>query len=300
MSFLVRLPENQYPPDALDGFAPENLSIATARAAAWLSQLAYEDEAEKIDRVLETWRLRRALSFTHPVSTRLPLVSTRGFIAEGRGALVIAFEGTDPLVLANWVTNFSFLPDTGGIHQGFSAALAAGWRDISSMLTGRTPRSSLFIVGHSLGGALAVLCARRIKRDKGIAAAGVYTFGMPRAGNASFAREYNKAFGDRTYRFVHGEDVVPTVPPSELGFRHVGRMIRCARHAKFDPELPMEASDDPPFAPSLINGVKSGLLQLLAGSLPPEIRPDPLGRASRLLPPGIADHLPDRYWHALQ
>ena len=118
MSFLVRLPENQYPPDALDGFVPEDFSLATARAAAWLSQLAYEDEAEKIDRILETWQLRRALSFTHPVRTQLPLVSTRGFIAEGRGALVIAFEGTDPLVLANWVTNFSFLPGTGEFTRG--------------------------------------------------------------------------------------------------------------------------------------------------------------------------------------
>jgi Lipase (class 3) len=301
MSFIVRLPAHLYDRNAFEGFAPGPFSTGIARATAWLSQLAYEDEPDKVDAILHAWGLQRLAFFKHPVSTPLPLLSTNGFVAEGRGVRFVVFEGTDPLVIANWVTNFAFLPGTDGIHQGFSTALQAAWPQIRSALGGAGSDQSLFVTGHSLGGALAVLWAMRARTELGVAVNGVYTFGMPRVGSPGFAQAYNEVLAENTYRLVHGEDIVPTVPPSELKFMHVGRMLKCPRHDKFDSTLLLpKSSDDPAFAATLLSGLKLGLLQLLSGSLPPEIRPDPLGRASRLLPPAIADHLPDRYWRALE
>jgi hypothetical protein len=82
---------------------------------------------------------------------------------------------------------------------------------------------------------------------------------------------------------------------------HVGRLLQCARGAKFDPALlHQDFSDDPPFADSQLSALKAGLRDLLSGTLPLGTRPDPLGQVFSLLPPGIADHLPDRYWGALE
>ena len=43
-----------------------------------------------------------------------------------------------------------------------------------------------------------------------------------------FADSYNASgLGDRSFRLIHGLDIVPTLPPSALGFRHAGRLIAC-------------------------------------------------------------------------
>jgi hypothetical protein len=45
---------------------------------------------------------------------------------------------------------------------------------------------------------------------------------MPQPGNAAYRAAYNPRLGERTFRFVHGKDPVPIVPPGKMGFRHVG------------------------------------------------------------------------------
>jgi hypothetical protein len=90
------------------------------------------------------------------------------------------------------------------------------------------------ITGHSLGGALATIAAldldswnyanetnnkRMIKRKIDIR--NVYTFGSPRVGDFDFAEVYAERLGFKTYRITHGKDVVPSVPNTLLGYRHV-------------------------------------------------------------------------------
>ena len=69
------------------------------------------------------------------------------------------------------------------------------------------PKSKIFITGHSLGAALAVLCAAEIgaqDRSLGLNVTGVYTYGEPRVGNAAFQRFYNK--GTKAFIFfLHRE-----------------------------------------------------------------------------------------------
>jgi hypothetical protein len=300
MSFLVRLPIEQYPADALDGLAPGVFGLGNARAAAWLSQLAYEDDEAKIDAIARRWQFNRIATFRPLAATTQTMPRTIGFVLKGRDTHVIAFSGTDPLIVAHWITDFDFALNGEGIHRGFGVALDAVWPVIARVPSTDGPVKNLLVVGHSLGGALAVLCAGRALKDLGIKADAVYTFGQPRTGNALFAEDFNAVLGKRTYRLVHGQDIVPTVPPARLGFAHVGRYLACERHGRFDASrLSASPSDEPPFAAQLLDGLKAGLRQLLSGSLDPEIRPDPVGRASRALPPPIGDHLPDRYWRAL-
>ena len=142
MSFLVRLPLELYERNAFDAFVPGSFSIGTARAAMWLAQLSYEDENAKQDSILKQWGVKRIASFNRPFVSALPMPSTAGFVARNDSAVFIAFEGTDPLLLANWVTDFRFLPNKLGIHQGFGEALDAVWSDIIAALEQSKPISA--------------------------------------------------------------------------------------------------------------------------------------------------------------
>jgi predicted lipase len=80
-----------------------------------------------------------------------------------------------------------------------------------------------FISGHSLGGALALLCSLDIQynysTDREIF---TVTLGQPRTGNQAFKNSTNRRLKNY-YRFVNGDDVVPKVP--KLGYAHAGELV---------------------------------------------------------------------------
>ena len=60
------------------------------------------------------------------------------------------------------------------------------------------PTAKVFVTGHSLGAALAALCAAELGANRnslGISIEGVYTYGQPRVGNANFAAFYSNGAG---------------------------------------------------------------------------------------------------------
>ncbi|MCW5747533.1 MAG: lipase family protein [Alphaproteobacteria bacterium] len=299
MSFLVELPDDAYRARMPGGFvASAAFDAATARAMAWLAQLAYEQEP-KIRAILDGWGLAWRAPLTGKADGVVPLTATRGFVAEGWGATLVVFAGTDPVEPANWLTNFNTLPTPDDMHAGFDAAVEIIWPALQAALAGRAAGTRLFFTGHSLGAAIAVLAARRAAASAGID--GVYAYGMPRCGGRTFADTYDAVLGERTYRFVNGHDVVPTVPPTRFGFRHVGRALICPHGQAFDFAAPLAAtaSDLPSFSQTFLDGIRSGLQNLLTGQLPPQAQPGMLGKVYRILPPGIGDHLPARYLRAL-
>jgi triacylglycerol lipase len=312
MSILVELPERLYAHDAFAQFAPvAPYNLGTARAMAWMSQLAYETRhPDKIELICSRWELKRPRIITNDTNDEPELlqIHTRGIVVTGPGATIIAFAGTDPLVPANWVSDFDVGLNVGArlkltpgpLHRGFDKAFDAVSAQITEALAERGA-DPLLITGHSMGAALAVIAADHCLSEKKVRATAVYAFGMPRVGDEDFAARYNDTLGATTYRLVHGDDIVATVPPSRLGFRHVGRLIRCARGSRFPAELPStEFSDEPQFVGSLVGGLQQGVRDLLALQPQPAFREDALGQMSRFLLPHIGDHLPDRYWHACE
>lgn len=307
MSFLVEIPLDAYSEDAFAGFFPNaDFNLGTARAMMWMAQLAYEvrDARRKVTPVLQRWNLQRHALISKEHIGGLPFTSTHGIVAGGHGAVLVSFAGTDPLALANWLTNFHLGPRSRDMHHGFRSAIDAVWTDLSATLATLDRKAPLYFAGHSLGGALAVTAAERALRELGLMATGIYTFGAPRVGAATFADTYNASgLGERTYRLVHGLDIIPTVPPSQFGFRHAGRMIACPRGAGFTASLSMSAidSDDPPFADTLRNGYRQRWNDLRTGNFPVSARKGWLGWYQRyILPPTIADHLPERYRKAFE
>lgn len=86
------------------------------------------------------------------------------------------------------------------------------------------PSEKVYLTGHSLGGAAAILAAARLS-DLGVSPDQliVTTFGAPAVGNEDFVRTYQDRFTLR--RVVMRGDPVKDALPSPLGFHHFGERI---------------------------------------------------------------------------
>jgi pimeloyl-ACP methyl ester carboxylesterase len=158
---------------------------------------------------------------------------------------------------------------------------------------------ALFFAGHSMGGAFAVIAAARAAKEN-VKVTAIYTIGGARAGGAAFAGAY--PLGDATFRLVYGDDMVTALPPmSPLGYRHVGRMLFCPRGKTFsEVSLSPAGEDNRQFGRTLVTGIRDVLAGVKGVSRNYPLRSRKIATAFRvLLPPGIADHVPDTYLNAL-
>jgi len=305
MSFLVELDRSEFPDHALDGFAvTPQFALTNAQAMMWMSQLAYETaHRPKVESILGAWQLTmRAFASNDPISG-LPPHSACVVAAGGRNATIVAFSGTDPLKIEDWITDFSPKLSADDLHGGFQAAVATVWPKIKAVIE-NPPASehAVFFTGHSLGGALAIIAAERAARESSVPATAVYTFGSPRTGGQAFFDNYTPALGNVTFRFVHGTDIVATVPPSLAGrFRHVGRVIQCPTDGRFDdrpPTAPLD-EDKPDLIGSALAGVLADFAALVALRPFRGSGPRPLDQLAGALPRMARDHVPANYFRAL-
>ena len=132
------------------------------------------------------------------------------FVADDGNVGIVAFRGTVPTSLANWLTDCEIamidadVPASSAlVHEGFSSAAHVLLEDFGKLpglrryLAERTaafPRLRLWFTGHSFGAALATLTAYRLGKVHGL-----YTYGSPRVGNTHFANAFSKS-GIRHYR----------------------------------------------------------------------------------------------------
>jgi triacylglycerol lipase len=96
------------------------------------------------------------------------------------------------------------------MHRGFASAYMSVRKQIHNYLN--RAASNVTVTGHSLGGALATLCAVDIQYNfSNKVAVDIYTFGAPRVGNNGFRESFNRRVPN-SYRFVYGMDIVPALP----------------------------------------------------------------------------------------
>lgn len=305
MSFLVEIDRGAFPGKALDAFtASAAFNLNDARAMMWMSQLAYETgDKEKVKDILGAWHLTLKEFVSNDPVTGLPPHSTCVLAAGGRNATVISFSGTDPLKIEDWITDFTFIRSPTDLHRGFQAAVESVWAKIKPIIEQRpATERALFFTGHSLGGALAIIAAERAMRELGAKATAVYTFGGPRTGGQEFFDRYTMGLGDLTYRLVHGDDLVATVPPTlRGGFLHVGRSVQCVSGGHFDQQTPIGLRDENK-PDILISSLHAALAAIFAfAALHPfsSVGPRLLDRLAAFLPPMVRDHIPANYFRAL-
>jgi triacylglycerol lipase len=324
MSVLTTLPEQLYDAGAFKGFeAGSRFTIENARALAWMCQLAYEtDDREKVQRILQTWGgelVEHGIIVQSLKIHGLPIGDSRCILSSFPSAIVLAFAGTDPLSLANWITDFDTVFSPQNTAMGYQNAVDLVWPALRQLLlTEINPRSSLLVVGHSLGGALAAVVAYQACKEGIRDVKAVYTFGMPRVGGDTFRSEYHEVLGLTTYRLVYGNDIVPTVAPPELGYRHIGRYFSAVHDQRFSAEKlsPDDFSDMPAFLPVIATELLSKFQDrlpsiapistrmriagaVLAGFPVSSGRSDLTGILIEILPPQLRDHILDRYIAAL-
>ena len=271
------------------------------------AQLAYEvDNTDKFKRIAGRWQWACTGVFQQTPGAAAMLEGIKGYIVRAGDAAILSFAGTEPDSLRAWDIDFHFVPGPDGISSGFGRALAAVQARIEDLL-GSLNGIPLYVTGHSLGGALAVVAAARLPAKMRNNIRGVYTFGMPRPGNSLFAAGYHapvgSSLGDRTYRFRHGDDIVPTVAPQIVGALHVGRLLHCPHGGTFDdPDTDIPGPEREESVPrSALDAVRRSFPSRWGERLPAFPADDPsIATLIQALPPPARDHVMDRYLLALK
>lgn len=143
---------------------------------------------------------------------------------------MIVSRGTEPTKLEDIAADakaWTVACDIGRVHSGFDSHVHLLWPDIENRL--RENQRPVWFGGHSLGGAMAAVCAVRCKLSPIPSnPQAIFSFGAPRVGN----RQYASFLKIRHYRWVNNNDIVPRFPPRFMGYHHMGREIYVNRKGK--------------------------------------------------------------------
>ena len=138
---------------------------------------------------------------------------TQAILLENNCHIFLGFRGTEVTSIRDIKFDLKAVIktcETGGkIHTGFDEAFSQVDVEIQQFLNqDEFKEKPLFITGHSLGGALATIAAKKLTHKGGIASC--YTFGSPMVGSVGWATGIKTPI----YRVVNAVDPVTVMPPS--------------------------------------------------------------------------------------
>eukprot|EP01112_Ceratiomyxa_fruticulosa_P022920 TRINITY_DN8553_c0_g1_i1.p1 TRINITY_DN8553_c0_g1~~TRINITY_DN8553_c0_g1_i1.p1 ORF type:complete len:303 (-),score=24.05 TRINITY_DN8553_c0_g1_i1:94-1002(-) len=160
-------------------------------------------------------------------------LTTFGYVGYMDNAIFVVFRGTQgipdlilDLDFAHFTPCSDPLPPVPNcyVHKGFHDSYASVRSQVVAAINlalQKCPTCNVLkITGHSLGGALAVLCAVDMANTQTLPIQ-IYNFGQPRVGNDVFVDFYTSLLNiDTTWRVVNQRDMVPHLPTMFMGFRH--------------------------------------------------------------------------------
>jgi hypothetical protein len=167
--------------------------------------------------------------------------NTQAYLATNDEHIVVAFRGTESPTtiegLKDWLltdaANLLIVPEgrlgtdlaAAGVgakfHQGFVTAIGDIWGPLFEATSAELKKSErpLWLTGHSLGGALALLAAWLCKRNF-VRVHQAYTFGGPMIGNKLAIEAIDREFPGKITRYVNRPDPVPKLPTLSLLANH--------------------------------------------------------------------------------
>jgi len=180
---------------------------------AELSQISYMPPSPALT-CIQTIGLRESLYFDRH--------GAQAYRFRNQHDCVIVCRGTEPTEWndvkadANAVT---VLAETiGRVHSGFKQEVDDLWPALDKALA--ETKVPVWFAGHSLGGAMATICAQRCEVSKvSPDPRALFTFGSPRVGNRAYVNHSRLTH----YRWVNNNDIVTRVPPPWWGYSHGGR-----------------------------------------------------------------------------
>jgi predicted lipase len=230
--------------------------ISNAYSLAKVSQLVYtpfekdEETRLKVINQAKEWGLNQIYLFDYNSAGE----DSQGLILANSEQIILAFRGTETSKIQDVITDLkiSQIPRLNGkVHRGFYVAFSTLWVSkltiwkfdqeitdnpgikeiLTKLLT--TKKRPIFVTGHSLGGAMAVLggaaCGLELK-EAFQPEITVYTYGQPRVGNDNFNNTLTSNIKG-LFRVVNNNDIVARIPVDlvkktpALDYSHTGKLV---------------------------------------------------------------------------
>lgn len=206
--------------------------------------------------------------------------NTQAYLAQNDDHIVVAFRGTESPTslegLKDWLlsdaVNLLILPQgrlgtdlaAAGVgakfHQGFVGAFEEISTPLFAALKEETARRDrpIWVTGHSLGGAVALVCSWVMQRHF-LSVHQVYTYGGPMIGNKLATQAYDKEFAGRVFRYVNTPDPVPLLPTVSL---IANEYVHCQKECVLGDtnHEPSAIASFKTFAGQTVNGLIQGTL----------------------------------------
>jgi hypothetical protein len=204
--------------------------------------------------------------------------NTQCYIATNDKNIVVAFRGTEsPLThdgLQDWLLNDAvnlLIQPTGRLasefvaagvgarwHMGFITAINDVWDEVFARVNDEVEKDdrTVWVTGHSLGGALALLGAWLFNR-KGISVHQIYTYGAPMVGNDTVAKAFDTEFANKIFRYVNTEDPIPMLPTLSLV---TNQYMHCQQEKSLGAAVEAGGNFLKGFVSKTVDGVISGKL----------------------------------------
>jgi triacylglycerol lipase len=182
---------------------------------AELSMVAYNDEAEAD-------QAAKAIGFQS--TTFLNWDGSQAYCVRSEHDCVMVCRGTETSewndIKADVNVGTVVVGTIGRVHRGFNREVDDIWPAWEKEL--ERNELPLYFCGHSLGGAMATICAARCKASPIKSnPKELYTFGSPRVG----CKRYISSFELNYFRFVNNNDIVTRIPPAWMGYHHSGQEV---------------------------------------------------------------------------
>ena len=177
-------------------------------AHACIARLAYKDLDKE---VRKEWK---ALGFTS--ITFFDIEGAQAYVLGNKERITVAFRGTEPTEKSDVFADLEATHER-GFHEGFYEEyekLELKVHGEVAKLMGRKARP-VYVTGHSLGAAIASIFCFNYPTAEAL-----YTFGCPRNATPSKCKELKVPH----YRTVNNNDIVPSVPPALLWYKHHGEL----------------------------------------------------------------------------
>lgn len=188
---------------------PGNPVKWSAYALATMLRCLHEDREE----LLQDWASATGGRTTIFLESNHPLVSAACVIKAEHSA-IIAFEGTrnvSQILQEVFYAGQRFDSACARkCHSFFLWCLDRHYQEVVQRINDLPPDSNIHVIGHSLGGAMAHICAYRLKRDLGKNVTALTTFGQPRTFGFDPPFEETIPY----VRWIMDTDPIPGVPPS--------------------------------------------------------------------------------------
>ena len=152
--------------------------------------------------------------------TFIQVLGTQAYVISNKTDTIVACRGTDTNDTNDTIADLLFkkinYSKGGKVHFGFYSEYSKIINEVKTAIEQHDSDEdkSVWVCGHSLGGAIALLISMDINP------AGCYTYGQPRVGDKKFLENINFPY----YRYENNNDIVPRLPMSMFGFRHGGKL----------------------------------------------------------------------------